>query len=196
MPRKSSRRRAPTAAARLLALFITAAAAAAGLPHFVQPTARAAATFAVNSKGDGADSNTADNLCDDGTGNCTLRAAIGQANATPGADTITFNIPGGGAQTITISAGLPEITGPVVIDATTQPGYAGSPLVEVRGGGTRVAGFVISAGDSTLRGLSITGLQEDAVVLKTKGNNRVEANYIGLTPAGTSFSFNLEGCSS
>ena len=42
--------------------------------------------YIVNSNGDGADANTADGVCADGSGKCTLRAAIQQANATPGAD--------------------------------------------------------------------------------------------------------------
>src|SRR5215210_6449282 len=67
---------------------------------FLQPTARAASTFTVNSTGDGADSNTGDGVCNDGSGNCTLRAAVEQANATSGADTIAFNIPGSGVRTI------------------------------------------------------------------------------------------------
>jgi CSLREA domain-containing protein len=59
-----------------------------------------AATFTVNSTGDGADANTADNICDSDLGTadeqCTLRAAIQQANATSGADQINFSIPGTG----------------------------------------------------------------------------------------------------
>jgi len=46
------------------------------------------ATFTVNSTGDGGDSNTGDGVCDDGSGNCTLRAAIEQASADAGTDTI------------------------------------------------------------------------------------------------------------
>jgi SSS family solute:Na+ symporter len=41
----------------------------------------AATTFTVNSTGNGGDSNTADGICNDGAGNCTLRAAIQQAKA-------------------------------------------------------------------------------------------------------------------
>jgi CSLREA domain-containing protein len=96
----------------LLAVFL-------GLP---QPTAHAAATFTVNSTGDGADSNTADNLCNDGTGNCTLRAAIEQANATVGADTIGFSVTG----TINLTGALPDI-----IDNLTVNG-PGASLLTVR----------------------------------------------------------------
>ncbi len=62
-----------------------------------------------------------------------LRDAIVNANATVGTDTITFNIPGPGVKTINLVNQLPDITDPVAIDATTQPGYAGSPLIEING---------------------------------------------------------------
>jgi CSLREA domain-containing protein len=49
-----------------------------------------AATFTVNSTADAVDTNPGDGVCADGSGNCTLRAAIMEANALPGADTITL----------------------------------------------------------------------------------------------------------
>src|SRR5204862_4716454 len=48
-----------------------------------------------------------------------------QVNGTPSVgdtDTIAFNIPGSGVQTISPTFELPEITDPVVIDGYTQPG--------------------------------------------------------------------------
>jgi uncharacterized repeat protein (TIGR01451 family)/CSLREA domain-containing protein len=56
------------------------------------------ATFTVNSTADTADDNTADGICADASGNCTLRAAIQQANAFTGLDTIVL-----GANTYTLS---------------------------------------------------------------------------------------------
>ncbi len=62
---------------------------------FAFATQRAfASTFVVDNLGDTNDANTGDGICDDGSGNCTLRAAISQANASPGADVITFRIEG------------------------------------------------------------------------------------------------------
>jgi hypothetical protein len=49
-----------------------------------------AATFLVDSLGDSADADLADNLCLDSAGNCTFRAAIQQGNAASDVDTITF----------------------------------------------------------------------------------------------------------
>ncbi|MCC7289250.1 hypothetical protein IT414_02590 [bacterium] len=84
----------------------------------------------VDSTGDGADANIADSICDDGSGNCTLRAAIEEANDTPGTQTIRFNITGladftnagqNGYAIRPISA-LPVITDSTIIDGYTQAG--------------------------------------------------------------------------
>ena len=53
--------------------------------------AAAEANFAVNSPADAVDANPGDGLCQTATpGECTLRAAIQEANALSGADTITL----------------------------------------------------------------------------------------------------------
>ena len=61
----------------------------------------------------------------------TFRDAITQANSNPGPDVISFNLPG--AAQIHLTSPLPAITEPVRIDGTTQPGYAGSPLLQIDG---------------------------------------------------------------
>src|SRR5690242_14436583 len=80
-----------------------------------------------------------------GTGS--LRQAILDANGNAGLDTIQFSI-GNGAQVITPTAGLPAITDLVLLDATTQPGYAGVPLIELTGGsaGAGTSGLTVTAG--------------------------------------------------
>ncbi len=55
------------------------------------PMSIQAATFTVDSSLDVTDINPGDGACDDGSGNCTLRAAIQESNALPGPDAI--NIP-------------------------------------------------------------------------------------------------------
>src|SRR5260370_24916015 len=53
-----------------------------------------------------------------------LRQAILSANATPGLNSILFSI-NSGAQTITPLSALPSIANnPVLVDGTSQPGYA------------------------------------------------------------------------
>ena len=74
--------------------------------------------------------------CTGAAGDCSLRGAINRANASLGADEISFNIPGAGPHTIAVGpGGLPAIGGPGEIDATTQPRYAGSPLIGIQGSG-------------------------------------------------------------
>lgn len=126
---------------------------------------------------------------DSNHGSGSLRDAIINANATPGKDTITFNIPGSGVKTINLLIALPEITDPVVIDATTQPGYAGSPLIELNGSAVNSnngSGLVIRAGGSTVRGLAIVFFGNGSGIwLNACDNNVIEANYIGIAADGT-----------
>ena len=66
-----------------------------------------------------------------------LRQAILDSNATPGGtNTIDFDIPGGGVQTIEAASPLPATTEPAVVDGTTQPGSTRSPLIAVVGPGS------------------------------------------------------------
>ena len=91
------------------------------------------------------------NVNDAGVGS--LRQAILDANDFPGLDSIAFSIPGTGMHTIALTAGLPQIVDPVVLDGTTQPGYAGRPLVQLDG--TRagvVHGLLVLGGGSVVRG--------------------------------------------
>ena len=66
------------------------------------------------------------------TGAGSLQQAILDANASPGADVITFNIPADGL-TITPTNALPTIVEPVELDGSTQPGFAGAPIIELNG---------------------------------------------------------------
>src|SRR5262245_475066 len=51
-----------------------------------------------------------------------LRYCLTRANASPGLDTINFNIPGAGLHTINTTSPLPAITDPVLLDGYSQPG--------------------------------------------------------------------------
>lgn len=121
---------------------------------------------------------TVTNTDDDGEGS--LRWAITESNNNPDTDTILFNIEEG-YYTITPLSALPEITSPVFIDGTSQPGYEGTPIIQISGyqAGEGLSGLVISAGDSTVRGLIITQFSSYGVRLTDQGNNIVQGNYIG-----------------
>jgi len=125
------------------------------------------------------------NANDHGAGS--LRQAILDANATIGTDTIIFNVPGSGVHTINLLIGLPVITDPVVIDATTQPGFAGAPLIELNGtqAGSNLNGLQISSAGCTIRGFVIGKFISGAGILLSSNGNTVQGNYIGTDSTGT-----------
>ncbi len=143
-------------------------------------------TFVVNSTGDAGDNNLSDMACNDGTGFCTLRAALQQANAFAGVNRINFSI-GTGAQTITPSSPLPAITDPVIIDGKTQPGFTSTPIIELNGtnAGAGAIGVVVNAGNSTVQGLVINRFGGGGIQTNTSGNNTIQCNYVGTNVAGT-----------
>ncbi len=140
----------------------------------------------ASSRGDTFTVTTADAL-----GPGSLSEAIDQANAHPGADTIAFNIPGNGVHEISVGDnGLPEITDPVTIDGYTQPGAKANSLavgndaiilIRIDGDVTYASdGLLISAGDSVVRGLGITGFP-NGITLRGGGGNLIEGNAIGFS---------------
>jgi parallel beta-helix repeat protein len=150
----------------------------------------------VNSDNNIPDNDPGDGVCDTGEDvpggdpECTLLAAIQEANALPGKDTITFDIPGSGVPVIAAPDGF-EVTDPVDIDGSTQPGGK----VEIDGGFTKgmicgsttdpdINGFMITAGHSTLRGFVIHGFCDWGIVLRG-GNNIIEGNFIGTDVTGS-----------
>ncbi|MBD1906589.1 DUF4347 domain-containing protein [Funiculus sociatus GB2-A5] len=125
------------------------------------------------------------NTNDSGEGS--LRQAIINANAFSGTNTIGFQI-GSGLQTITPLSALPTINDSVIIDGTTQPGFSGTPIIQLSGSGTG-AGLTITAGDSTVRGLIINRFQ-DGIELSGGGNNVIAGNFIGTNAAGNAVAGN------
>jgi hypothetical protein len=93
--------------AHLVAAFVVAAASARANSYVVTTTASAGAG--------------------------SLRKAIADANANPGPDVIQFNIAGAAPFVIAPVSPLPALVDAVTIDATTQPGWAGDPVVEING---------------------------------------------------------------
>lgn len=138
---------------------------------------------------------TVTNAADAGAGS--LRSAITNANFYSGPDTITFNIPGAGVHTINVGSALPTLTDRVIIDASTQPGYAGQPVVELNGAGAGAcAGLRLAAGasGSTVRGLAINRFGTHGIQVDGGSSNAFFANFIGTEPSGASARPNvLEG---
>ncbi len=114
---------------------------------------------------------------------CSLREAIQAANARPNGSTpdqIQFNLSGSPA-VITLNSGLPAITGPVIVDGSTQPG--GSVTIDGVNAGPGADCLTISGGGSTLRGLVVTRCPANGILLTTNGGNRIESNTLSLNGA-------------
>uniref|UniRef100_UPI00286D8556 DUF4347 domain-containing protein n=1 Tax=Sphaerotilus sp. TaxID=2093942 RepID=UPI00286D8556 len=140
-----------------------------------------------------------------------ITAANNTANAVGGADRIVFDITDalvGGAHTITLSYdsadpgnlpdALPTVTEAVVIDATTDADWAaagGLPVVVLNGSAAAGSadGLVITAGNSTVRGLVIQNFGHYGLYLSSGGGNTIEGNFIGTNATGTATAGNSWG---
>lgn len=114
----------------------------------VSPPAAAAATFTVNDTTDTA------GTCPTPT-TCSLRQAIGSANATAGDDTIDFSIPNG--STISLTAGTLAVSPTTTTDKLTISGLGAQNLTVRRdpaAGSFSV--FTLAAGTTTLSGLTVS----------------------------------------
>jgi hypothetical protein len=121
-----------------------------------------------------------------GTGS--LRQALLNANTNAGPCAVVFNIPGTAPFTISVTNLLPVITNSVTIDATTQPGWAGSPIVEVSGhslpNGTTGDGLVLTANSNTVAGLAVAGFHGNGLTLTNNVGSVIQDNYIGWDLGG------------
>ncbi len=153
------------------------------------------AAFAQTTVTPGASTLVVTNTNEGGPGS--LHHALLQSNDGGPRDTITFNIPGAGPHTIrpTEFAPLPGLNQSVVIDGTTQPGYAGTPLIEISGENAGVtAGLLVNGANSVIRGLAINRFAQQAgIALGGSGGHTVEASFIGTNTSGTAALANQTG---
>jgi len=160
-------------------------------------TPAAASTYVVNSLLDTGDTNPGDNVCEATSGGiqCTLRAAIEEANAHAGNDTITFSL---GLITINITgSALPTIVDRLTIDGSTAPNYAAGqqftldapPSIYINGSGlagTSADGFRIANGLSLSRiiAIGIIGFPDNGIEVVNTDNVEIDSNWIGIGRTG------------
>jgi predicted outer membrane repeat protein len=133
---------------------LLAAVVGGPLPAAAAPAAMVSASFVVNTLGDSNDLNLGDPACADLVGDCSFRAAVQQANASAGADSITFGVTG----TITLSSQMPLITDTLSI---VGPGPA---LVTINADATGPVLAISSANPAhafVVSGLTLTGGMND-----------------------------------
>lgn len=133
---------------------------------FFAPQAFFAATFNVNSQLDTVDAAPGNGICSDASGNCTLRAAIREANALAGDDII--NLPAGTFTTLIVSTGEDvnangdfDITGNTIItgagagvtfvEANAAQGMATDRVFDIQ------SSAVVTIENLTVRNGNITG---------------------------------------
>jgi len=113
------------------------------------------ATFNVNDNGDAADLAVGNGICDTNAAagdQCTLRAAIQEANFSSDTDAITFSLASG--TTISLNTALPDISGNLTI---TGPGSGLLTVMRSAAGGTpnfRI--FTINDGQISISGLTVS----------------------------------------
>ena len=117
-------------------------------------------------------------LADAGAGS--LRSAILQANAAPGADEIDFSVAG----TISLRSALPGITGPVTIDGRSAPGFVTAPVVTLNAAGRPGLRFLPGSDNSVLSSLAVVRAAGAGVTLDASGIT-LAGNSIGVLANGT-----------
>ncbi|MEO5917885.1 MAG: M12 family metallopeptidase [Luteolibacter sp.] len=126
-----------------------------------------------------------------------LRAAIYYAQDHPGS-TVTFNIPTsdpgyvGGVFTIKPTGHLPPLaTNGLTIDATTQPGYVGKPVVFVNGSELltevgQIPAFLFLESNCTVKGLGVQQFPWSGMVMRYPDatGNRIAGCSVGVDSIG------------
>src|SRR5262249_7714933 len=100
-------------------------------------------------------------------------------------DEIIFSISGTGVHTIRPNSALPAITDPVVLDATTQSGFSGTPVIELDGtnAGASVAGLRIATEMTTVRCLIVNRFSGNGMIVSGT-NDLIAGNFIGTDSTG------------
>jgi CSLREA domain-containing protein len=158
-------------------------------------------TFTVNSTGDAPDASSSDGVCATAGNVCTLRAAISQANARTGHDTIVFAIPGSGPHRLTPASNYPIVNDPagVTIDGYTQPGarvntatHGSNAVIKIELQGTGPAGIdglYFQSPYNVVRGLAVFDFGRHIRFwggsLGLAHHNEVIGNFIGTNASGT-----------
>ena len=143
--------------------------------------------YVVDSNGDADDAAVGDGTCATAGGDCTLRAAIQEANATTNNDDIEFDLPQTGSfATITPSEEF-VVTEPVTIDGTSSSAYPSSvdgPAIVLDGSSLSSSsedGIEIDASNVTVNGLGVNNFPDEGIQVFS-GNTGViiENCFVGI----------------
>jgi CSLREA domain-containing protein len=178
----------------------------AGLGLSIRPPDAAAATltFQVTSTADAPDASPGDGICADAAGQCTLRAAVQEADAQPSGNSITIAVPAG---TFALKRGVLPLTANTITiqgaggGATTVDGRNASQVFSVSPAASVTLGqLTIIGGNASLGGgiqnagtLMLTNSTVTASVAASNGGGIYNQQGGTLTLAGTTVSQNVAG---
>ena len=162
------------------------------------------ATFTVNSSSDQSDTNPGNGVCATSSLTCTLRAAIEEANALPGADTILFDIRGTGGSCpslVTIQPASELIIDSADNNSLTIDGYSqcnasantqlltGNAVIKIQVRGNNsylVFGLHVLSPHNLIKGLAVYNWHRQIQLLGGRSHdNIIEGNFIGTNAANT-----------
>ena len=138
--------------------------------------------FVVTSASDDPDALIGDGSPVSTNGKVTLRSAIQEANTGSNLNIIYFYIKGASPVIQPLSQ-LPAITQPAFLDATTQSGYIGLPIIQING---TYGNLTISGGGNSVTGLAINSTAGFGLTFTNIGGNNIFANQISGISLGSS----------
>jgi hypothetical protein len=129
-----------------------------------------------------------------------LRSAILESNARPPAYfdsvyTINFSLAGGGTQTLTLAAALPEIKYPIVLNGYSQTGAVantaafGSSMngtLKININCNNFTGISVNGTGTTIKGLATYNANGASINLYDGHGNTIKGCYVGIQNGGTS----------
>ena len=136
------------------------------------------------------------------TGQGSLRQFIHNSNALVGVQSSLFAIPtsdsgynlsGNGEFTIVVAAdGLPYLLDQTILDATTQSGYSGDPIIELDGSLTPASsginGISLRTSNSVVRGFIVHSFADEGIEIDGStgfgDNNVIQNNWVGINASG------------
>jgi|CXWL01.1.fsa_nt_gi CSLREA domain-containing protein len=171
---------------RHLRLAVLAALILLSLASPASPVGAVPLVFVVDSTNDGSDANPGNGVCATGPGNCTLRAAIQEANANPGADTIRHGIAStpGVPVVIAPNSQLPSITEQVTLDLD-DTASTGPLFLSGVNAGPNAHGVVVEAANTIIRDFTIGNFDGRGIWVRSPGGATIYGMQLGTDTTGS-----------
>jgi len=188
---------------KVLAHWGQAADASKPLASLRRRSAASGGVFVVNVASDESDSNPGDGTCQTANGDCTLRAAIEEANVSTGSQTINFDIrnsDGSCPDLVTINPASTLVVDDNNYEGTTIDGYTqcgASPntndvvgnaqiKIEIQGNGiNNQHGMELKSPYHLIKGLAIYNFDPQLHLSSAASHNRIQGNFLGTNAANT-----------